>query len=77
MKNEALARYRKFYRDQLLEDCIPFWMKSLKSSWKVITPQKHRKTIELNSMLEKDTFSVEETAPKTMVTVAISRMMTE
>lgn len=28
MKNEALARYRKFYRDQLLEDCIPFWMKS-------------------------------------------------
>ncbi len=28
MDREALARYRRFYREQLLEDCIPFWMKS-------------------------------------------------
>lgn len=28
MNRETFARYRAFYREQLLEDCIPFWLKS-------------------------------------------------
>ncbi len=28
MEREKCARYQKLYRDQLLEDCIPFWMRS-------------------------------------------------
>ena len=27
-KKEAVSRYRQFYRSQLLEDVVPFWMNS-------------------------------------------------
>ena len=28
MDKATFASYRKFYNDQLLKDCIPFWMNS-------------------------------------------------